>query len=73
MSPSEGSVTDGAGQQAAASRDMADGVDVTDAVNAADTPDPHALARQAQASLLASLPGVKQALLQWLPVSSDTN
>ncbi|WP_245163071.1 SanA/YdcF family protein [Cobetia amphilecti] len=73
MSPAEGSVTAGAGQQAAASRDMADGVDVTDAVNAADTPDPHALARQAQASLLASLPGVKQALLQWLPVSSDTN
>ncbi|WP_324692002.1 ElyC/SanA/YdcF family protein [Cobetia sp. D5] len=79
MSPSEGSVTDGAGQQAAASRDMADGVevadevDVTDEENAADTPDPRALARQAQASLLASLPRVKQALLQWLPVRPDTN
>ncbi|MCK8068017.1 ElyC/SanA/YdcF family protein [Cobetia sp. 1CM21F] len=73
MSPAEGSVTAGAGQQAAASRDMADGVDVTDEESAADTPDPHALARQAQASLLASLPGVKQALLQWLPVRSDTN
>ena len=79
MSPSEGSVTDGAGQQAAASRDMADGVevadevDVTDEENAADTPDPRARARQAQASLLASLPRVKQALLQWLPVRPDTN
>ncbi|MDH2298782.1 ElyC/SanA/YdcF family protein [Cobetia sp. 29-18-1] len=79
MSPAEGSVTAGAGQQAAVSRDMADGVevangvDVTDEENAADTPDPHALARQAQASLLASLPRVKQALLQWLPVRSDTN
>ena len=73
MSPAEGSVTAGAGHQAAVSRDVADGVDVTDEENAADTPDPHALARQAQASLLASLPRVKQALLQWLPVRSDTN
>ena len=79
MSPREGSVTDGAGQQAAPNRDVADGVevadgvDVTDEENAADTPDPRALARQAQASLLASLPRVKQALLQWLPVRSDTN
>ncbi|MDO6816461.1 SanA/YdcF family protein [Cobetia amphilecti] len=79
MSPREDSVTAGAGQQAAASRDVADavdvadGVDVVDTANAADTPDPHALARQARASLLASLPGVKQALLQWLPVRSDTN
>ncbi|UBU49717.1 YdcF family protein [Cobetia amphilecti] len=79
MSTREDSVTAGAGQQAAPNRDVADGVevadgvDVTDKENAADTPDPHALARQAQASLLASLPGVKQALLQWLPVRSDTN
>ncbi len=73
MSPAEGSVTVGAGQQAAASREMADGEDVADEENAAGTPDPHALARQARASLLASLPGVKQALLQWLPVRSDTN
>lgn len=67
MSPAEGSVTVGAGQQAAASREMADGED------ASDMPNPHALARQARSSLLASLPGVKQALLQWLPVRSDTN
>ncbi|MDH2293273.1 ElyC/SanA/YdcF family protein [Cobetia sp. 1AS1] len=73
MSPREDSVTAGAGQQAAVSRDVADEVDVTDEESAADTPEPHALARQAQASLLASLPGVKQALLQWLPVRSDTN
>ncbi|NHH86624.1 ElyC/SanA/YdcF family protein [Cobetia sp. MB87] len=73
MSPAEGSVTVGAGQQATASREMADGEDVADEENAAGTPDPHALARQARASLLASLPGVKQALLQWLSVRSDTN
>jgi len=73
MSPAADSVTVGAGQQAAASREMADGEDVADEENAADMPDPHALARQAQASLMASLPGVKQALLQWLPVRSDTN
>ncbi|NUJ56663.1 YdcF family protein [Cobetia marina] len=73
VSPAADSVAAGAGQQATASRDVADGVEVADAENAAVTPDSHALARQAQASLLASLPEVKQALLQWLPVRSDAN
>ncbi|WP_233593453.1 SanA/YdcF family protein [Cobetia sp. cqz5-12] len=72
MLPAADSVEYGEGQQAAASREMADGEDVADEENAAGSPDPHALARQAQASLLASLPGVKQALLQWLPVRSET-
>jgi len=67
VSPAADSVAAGAGQQATATRDVAD------AENAADTSDSHALTRQAQASLLASLPEVKQALLQWLPVRSDAN